>query len=256
MLGALAGDIIGCPYEWQRIKTEDFPLFGPESAFTDDSVLTVATAYALLHDLDYAAAYKDFGRRYPGRGYGGRFHAWLASDSLEPYNSYGNGSAMRISPVGLWARSEAEALREAAASAAATHNHPEGIKGAQATALAMWLARQNTARADIRREISRQFGYDLSRTLAEIRPTYAFNEICQTTVPEALTAYFESDSVEDAIRKAVSLGGDSDTLACIAGGLAEAFYGPLPAVLAAETRQRLPTEFLEILDAFYARKPA
>jgi ADP-ribosylglycohydrolase len=251
MLGAIIGDIVGSVYEWDNIKTTDFPFFSPKGFFTDDSVLTVATAKALLSGVSYTAAYQDFARRYPGRGYGGYFHTWIHSEHPQPYNSWGNGSAMRVSPVGFAFDSVNDVLDEAQRSATVTHNHPEGIKGAQATALAILLARQKVPQADIRSEITQHFGYDLTRTLAEIRPVYTFTESCQGTVPEAISAFLESNSFEDAIRNAISLGGDSDTLACITGGIAEAYYG-VPAEIAEQAYGYLPEEFVEIIAEFYA----
>ena len=250
MLGAMIGDIIGSVYEWHNIKTTDFKLFKPENTFTDDTVLTAATAQALMTDGDYARAYQDFARRYAGRGYGGNFSRWIWSENPQPYNSWGNGSAMRISPVGFAFDSVDEVLAEARRSAEVTHNHPEGIKGAQATALAILLARQGLDKPAIRDEIAGRFGYELSRTLDMIRPGYVFDVSCQGSVPEAIIAFMESEDYEDAIRKAVSLGGDSDTIACITGGIAEAFYGRVPINIAEEGKRFLPEEFIEILDAF------
>jgi len=253
MLGSIAGDIIGSVYEWDRIKTTEFPLFQSQSDYTDDSVLTFATAYSILNHIPYARSYKDFSRRYPGRGYGGRFRGWIMSDSLEPYNSWGNGSAMRVSPVGFAFDSIEEVLEQAKLSAACTHNHPEGIKGAQATALSIFLARKNKDKEYIRNEISNRFNYNLNRTVDEIRPDYFFNESCQETVPEAIIAFLDSNDYEHSIRLAVSLGGDSDTLACITGGIAEAYYKGVPELIGAETKKRLPKEFIEIIERFRER---
>lgn len=250
MLGAIAGDIIGSIYEHHPIKTTDFPLFQPRSRFTDDTVMTCAIAHAILTGEGYGQAVKSFGRRFPGVGYGAKFRHWLISSSLIPYGSWGNGSAMRVSPVGWAFEGVEEVLEEAQKTAEVTHNHPEGIKGAQAAALAVYLARTGSTRAEIRAEISERFKYDLARTLDEIRPFYTFEVSCQRSVPEAIIAFLESENVEDAIRKAISLGGDSDTLACIAGSIAEAFYGGLPAQMARFTRIRLPDDLLEIVDDF------
>jgi len=250
MLGALIGDIVGSVYEWNNIKTTEFNLFSSKGFFTDDSVLTVATAKALLTDKDYVKHYQDFSRRYPGRGYGGNFSQWIFAEDPQPYNSWGNGSAMRVSPVGFAFDSVERVLEAAKASAVVTHNHPEGIKGAQSTALAIFLARQGHPKDAIREEIVERFGYDLDRTLEEIRPSYHFDVSCQGSVPEALIAFFESDDYEDAIRKAISLGGDSDTIACITGGIAEAFYGGVPDPIATSARTYLPEEFIEIIDEF------
>lgn len=252
MLGAIGGDIIGSVYEGRPVKTTAFPLFSRRSRFTDDTVLTAATAHAILEDGDYAAAFKAFGRRYPDAGYGGTFFRWLFSEESRPYNSWGNGSAMRVSPVGLAFESEAEVLEEAERSAAVTHNHPEGIKGAQATALSVFLARKGAGRDEIRDAVSRRFGYDLARTVEAIRPAYRFDVSCQGSVPESIIAFLESGSYEDAVRKAVSLGGDSDTMACIAGGIAEAFYGGLPESIGREIRARLPGGLLQVIERFRA----
>lgn len=250
MLGAIAGDIIGSVYERHRIKTTEFPLFNEQSRFTDDTVLTIAVAYAILNDVTYVTALRGFGRRYPYAGYGGSFRRWLRSPTGQPYNSWGNGSAMRVSPVGFAFDSIEDVLREAQKSAEVTHNHPEGIKGAQATALAILLARKGKSKAEIRAEISTRFKYDLEQTLDQIRPNYTFQVSCQGSVPQSIVAFLESEGVEDAIRKAISLGGDSDTMACIAGGIAEAFYGQVPAAIEAEVRARLPEEFLRTIDEF------
>ena len=253
MLGAIAGDIIGSVYEWFGIKTTEFPLFQKECDFTDDTVMTIATADSILNDVDYAQSYRMFGRRYPDRGYGGNFRIWLETDEAGPYNSWGNGSAMRISPVGFAFDTVKEVLQQAKKSAEVTHNHPEGIKGSQAAALAIYLARTQNSRETIQKEISDRFDYDLTRTITEIRPRYQFNVSCQGTVPEAIIAFLESENFEHAIRLAVSLGGDSDTLACITGGIAQAYYGKIPKDIITEVRKRLPKEFIEIVDDFTGR---
>lgn len=253
MLGAIAGDIIGSVYEWYGIKTTEFPLFQQECDFTDDTVMTIATAHSILNDVDYAQSYRMFGRTYPNRGYGGYFRIWLATDEAGPYNSWGNGSAMRISPVGFAFDTIKEVLQQAKKSAEVTHNHPEGIKGAQATALAIYLARNQNSRENIQKEISDRFGYDLKRTVTEIRPHYRFDVSCRGTVPEAIMAFLESQNFEHAIRLAISLGGDSDTLACITGGIAQAYYGKIPKDIITEVRKRLPKEFIEIVDDFTGR---
>lgn len=250
MLGSIAGDIIGSVYEWDRIKTTDFPLFQDNSEYTDDSVLSVATAYSILNNVPYAKSYKDFSRRYPGRGYGGNFKVWIHSEKPKPYNSWGNGSAMRVSPVGFAFETIKEVLEQAKRSAEVTHNHPEGIKGAQATALSIFLARKGNDKETIRKEISKRFSYDLNRTIDEIRPDYYFNESCQETVPEAIVAFIDSNDYEHSIRLAVSLGGDSDTLACITGGIAEAYYKKVPYEIEAKVMEILPEEFIRILQLF------
>lgn len=228
MLGAIAGDIIGSVYEYSGIKTEDFPLFAPNSDFTDDSVLTIALADSILTGKDYAQNLKIFTATYPGRGYGGSYIRWAQSMDTRPYNSYGNGSAMRVSPVGFAYNDLETVLAKAKASAEVTHNHPEGIKGAQATAAAIFLARTGKSKAEIKDYIKLTFGYSLGQTVAQIRPNYHFNETCQDTVPQAIVAFLESRDYEDAVRKVISLGGDADTLACITGGIAEAFYHGVP----------------------------
>lgn len=228
MIGAIAGDIIGSVYELDPTKTKDFPLLHPLSTFTDDSVLTVAVAQAIMGDRNYGKAVWEMGRKYPDAGYGGMFGEWLQSTDPLPYNSWGNGSAMRVSPVGFAFETIDTVMEQAARSAEISHNHPEGIKGAQATALSIFLARTTQDKDIIRAEITDRFGYNMDRTVDEIRPSYWFDVSCQGTVPEAIISFLDSDSYEDAVRNAISLGGDADTLACITGGIAEAYYGPVP----------------------------
>ena len=260
MIGAILGDIIGSPYEFDRSsKTKDFPLFSGRSEFTDDTVMTIAVADAFLPiqpDMDDDAIrqrvvvkMQKYGRLYPHAGYGGRFRHWLRDRHPKPYNSWGNGSAMRVSSVG-WLFGDLETVRRMARlSAEVTHNNPEGIKGAEATASAIFLARTGSTKAEIKAYIEESFHYDLSRTCDEIRPSYRHVESCQETVPEAITAFLEGESFEDVIRMAVSLGGDCDTLTCIAGSMAEAFYG-VPEELKAECWKRLPNDLLEVLNRF------
>ena len=231
MIGAIAGDIIGSVYEWERIKSKRFDLFSPDCCFTDDTVLTVALAESILTGNDYASLMKAYYRRYPGAGYGGLFHRWAQAHESQPYNSWGNGAAMRISSVGFAFDTLDAVLVRTTEYTTVTHNHVEGIKGAQATAAAIFLARTGSTKADIKHYTAATFHYDLSRTLDEIRPTYRFSESCQETVPEAIVCFLESTDFEDAIRNAISLGGDSDTLACITGGIAQAYYG-VPAAIA------------------------
>ena len=250
MLGAIAGDVIGSVYEADPIKTTNFPLFGPQSRYTDDTVLTVAIAQAILTGTDYATRLKRYGRRYPDAGYGGMFYRWMWSTDSRPYNSWGNGAAMRVSPIGFAFASIDEVLAQAAISAAVTHNHPEGIKGAQATALAVFLARAGHTKSEIKAQISRRFDYDLERRLADIRPHYHFDVSCQGSVPQSIIAFLEAEDFEHALRNAISLGGDSDTMACIAGGIAQAFFGEVPDHIRTEVRGRLPDEFLRVLDDF------
>jgi ADP-ribosylglycohydrolase len=249
MLGAIAGDVIGSVFESQPLKSVAFPLFQSSSRFTDDTVLTVATAWAILREQPFETAYRTFGRRYPRAGYGAGFRAWLISDG-GAYRSFGNGSAMRVSPVG-WAFDEEESvLRVAEQSAIVTHDHPEGIKGAQAVAAAIWKARRGASKDEIREYVTGRFEYDLARTVEAIRPGYGFNVTCQGSVPEAIVAFLDAIDVEGAIRLAISLGGDSDTQAAIAGGIAHAFHGDVPGHLREEVHRRLPQEFLDIIDEF------
>jgi ADP-ribosylglycohydrolase len=231
MIGAIAGDIIGSVYEFHNYKRSDFPLFDPFCRFTDDTVLTVAVADCLLHQGDYVAKFKEYYRLYPGRGYGGMFSRWAASDNTKPYYSLGNGSAMRVSPVGFAFDSLEAVMEEAWKSAGVTHNHEEGIAGAQAVAGAIYLARTGNPKEAIKKFVEKTFGYDLDVRLREIRRYYRFDETCRGSVPQAIRAFLESRSVVDAIRKAVSIGGDSDTIACIAGGMAHAYYRKIPSAV-------------------------
>jgi len=253
MLGPIAGDIIGSAYEFGRTKAYNFQMFVPGSTFTDDSILTVAVADCILHQKDYAITIKEYGNRYPHGGYGGMFRRWLESRDNKPYNSFGNGSAMRVSPVGFAFSSLEEVLEEAEKSAAVTHNHPEGIKGAQSVAAAIFLARQGNSKEQIRKYLQDRFGYNLNRSFAEIQPGAVFDETCQVSVPEALIAFLDSNSFEDAVRKAVSLGADADTQACIAGGIAQAFYQHIPEFILQETRKILAPELLAIVNEFNSR---
>lgn len=250
MLGAITGDIVGSVYEWNNHRSKEFPLFAENAFFTDDSILTVAVADVLLNGGDYTETLRRYARRYPDGGYGGRFRTWIWDETMGPYNSWGNGSAMRVSPVGFAFDTVEDVLCEAERSAVVTHNHPEGVKGAQATALAILLARTGATKPEIKQEVVQRFGYDLDRTVDEIRPVYVFNESCQETVPEAIIAFLESESFEDAIRNAISLGGDSDTLACITGGIAEAFYKGVPEPIAEETLGRLSEDLRSVVDEF------
>ena len=250
MIGAIAGDIIGSVYEASPTKSKDFPLFSSRSTYTDDSVLTAAVAEAILSGRSYREAVWEIGRRYPGAGYGGTFINWLRSADPQPYKSWGNGSAMRVSPIGFAFDLEADVLRAARESAEISHNHLEGIKGAQATALAIFLARVGADKEQIRSRISQMFGYDLTRSVEDIRPGYSFDVSCQGSVPEALIAFLDSCSYEDAIRNAISLGGDADTQACITGGIAEAFYGGVPEEIRKEVMERLPPDLRKITENF------
>lgn len=255
--GAIAGDIVGSRFEGNPTKKRNFDLDHSQCRYTDDTVLTIATAHAILEAApkgekpNYAAAYKTFGRKDPHRGYGGNFRSWLASDSLEPYGSFGNGSGMRVCPVGCTFDTEQEVLDEAKRSAAATHDHPEGIKGAQAVAYTVWRCRTDrwAPAGDLEGELTALFGYSLDRSLDLIRPSYGFDVTCQGSVPEAIVAFLEAQSIEGAIRNAVSLGGDSDTQACMAGAMAAARFGTLSEELISLVRRHLPEEYLGIVDA-------
>jgi len=253
MLGAIAGDIIGSFYENIRTKRKDFRLFTPLSIYTDDTVLTVAVADALLNGKDYGRTIKSYARHHPLRGYGPKFMLWMLSPSIQPYNSLGNGSAMRVSPVAHAFRTEKEMLDHAKLSAECTHNHPEGIKGAQATALAIFMARNQASKQEIRETITKRYGYDLSRRLEDIRPGYRIDLTCSGSVPEAIIAFLDSDSFEDSIRNAVSLGGDADTQAAIAGAIAEAFYGQIPADILSGVSRRLNQGFKKTIIEFCKR---
>lgn len=253
LLGAIAGDVIGSVYEWHSTKETDFRLFCPYSKFTDDTVMTVANADWLLTRDSLLGIMQDYGNRYPDAGYGGMFRAWLRADEPQPYGSFGNGSAMRVSPVG-WAFDTLEETLEAAGkSAEVTHDHPEGIKGAQAVAACIYLARTGKSKQEIKAYVESRFGYDLNRTCAAIRPSYKFDVTCQGSAPESVIAFLESTDFESAVRLAVSLGGDADTMGAIAGGIAEAYYGGVPRHIRVEVIKRLPKEFREVMRKFYGK---
>jgi len=249
MMGAIIGDIVGSIYEANPGKTTEFPLFGSKAEFTDDTALTIAVAHSILNDVDYIDSLKYFGRKYTAR-YGSNFYKWLHSSDRSPYNSWGNGSAMRVSPVGFAFNTVTEVLSEAKKSADITHNHPQAVKGAQATALAIFLARAGKGKPFIKREISHRFEYDLERTLNEIRPSYQFEISCEKSVPESIIAFLEPNSLASAIRNAVSLGGDADTMACIADGIAQAFYKTIPREIIFQARSRIPEEFSLLVEKF------
>jgi ADP-ribosylglycohydrolase len=253
MLGAIAGDVIGSVHEFIGTKTTDFPLFDRESRFTDDTVLAVAVADCLLNGLDYVDTFHRYAAAYPDAGYGLRFAGWVRSGAREPYNSWGNGSAMRVAAVAYAFDSMTDVLAEAARSAVVTHSHPEGIRGAQATAAAVFMARTGRSKSDMRASLERMFGYNLSQPLDEIRPAYRFDESCQRTVPPAVISFLESTGFEDAVRKAISLGGDADTLACIAGAVAEAHYGGVPDHIASRTLDALDDRLRDVVLRFYRR---
>ena len=254
MLGAIIGDICGSVYEHRPFKTgfpDEVPLINTDACFTDDSVLTVATAEAILLQQDYATAYKKWGRRFPNAGYGGSFYHWMMQDSNEPYNSWGNGSAMRVSPIGWAYDTLNETLTEAKRSAEVTHDHPEGIKGAQSVAAAIYMARNGASKQEIKQYIETSFGYNLDVATQEIWPVYYFEVSCQGSVPESIISFLESHNYEHAIKIAISLGGDSDTMACIAGSIAEAFYRKIPQDLIDYARQKLTQEMLDVIDHFF-----
>ena len=256
MYGAITGDICGSIYEFENFKTDnpaEIPIPDEHCFFTDDTVLTCAIMDALMIDRDYKRTVYAWANKYPNCGYGGRFQAWFRSHNPEPYNSWGNGSAMRVSPVGWAFNIIEETLAEARNSADITHSHPEGIKGAQATAAAVFLARQGESKKKIKSYIEKTFGYNLNRTLKDIRPNYKFDESCQGTVPEAIIAFLESDDFTGAIQNAISIGGDSDTLACITGGIAEAYYKRIPGGLFNFARRKMTDEMVEVVTGFYAR---
>ena len=252
LIGAIAGDIIGSYYEFSPMKSTNFQLFNETSHFTDDTIMTVANADWLLTEDSLLGIMQEYGNRYQG-GYGYMFYDWLKADNPQPYNSWGNGSAMRISPVGWAFDTLGETLDAAKRSAEITHNHPEGIKGAQATAACVYLARVGKSKQMIKEYIETLFGYNLDRTCDEIRPTYQFDESCQGTVPESIIAFLESTDYESAIRLTISLGGDSDTMGAITGGIAEAYYKEIPSYILEETLKRLPNEFIDIMQRFYAK---
>ena len=261
MIGAIIGDIVGSRFEWHNHRSKEFELFTPKCFATDDSIMTLAIGEALMRsqsdwcDLDAQAVrcMQAIGRPYPNCGYGGRFQRWIYSDHPHPYKSYGNGAAMRVSACGFAAGSLEEAKALSRAVTKVTHNHPEGIKGAEATTVAIYMARSGSSMAEIREVIDRAY-YPMNFTLDEIRPTYRFNETCQGTVPQALMAFFESTGFEDAIRNAISVGGDSDTLAAITGGVAQAYYG-VPGELYDQAIEYLNPGLLDVLQRFEARYP-
>ena len=258
MLGAIFGDIVGSVYEWNNTKRVDFPLLSKLSRPTDDSIMTLAVARALMNSWgesdeeikkELVRCMQHLGRKYPNAGYGGHFRKWLHYENPKPYNSFGNGSGMRVSSVGWLYQTLEETLHVAKLTAEVSHNHPEGIKGAQAIAASVFLARTGASKEDIRTYIANAFDYDMSRTLDEIRPNYHFDVSCQGSVPEAIIAFCESNDYKDAVRKAVSLGGDSDTIACMTGAVAEAYYG-MPEALKAEVMRILDPYCREIVEQF------
>jgi ADP-ribosylglycohydrolase len=255
MLGAIAGDVIGSVHEHLGTKSMDFELFSKACRFTDDTVLAVAVADCLLHERPYVDTFHEYFVAYPTAGYGLRFFQWASSGDRNAYNSWGNGAAMRVPAVGHAFESLDEVLAEAGRSAEVTHNHPEGVKGAQATAAAVFMARHGEPKHRIKEALERLFGYDLSPRLDDLRQTYEFDISCQGTVPPAVIAFLESTDFEDAVRKAISLGGDADTLACITGAIAEPYYGGVPAHIAARTLALLDDHLRQVVAQFCARYP-
>jgi len=250
MIGAIAGDIIGSRFEFFNTKSTEFSFFAKSSKFTDDTVLTVAVADAILNDHDFTENLQKFGRNHLYCGFGGMFLKWVESDNPQPYNSWGNGSGMRVSAVGWLFDDPTQILRKAKQTAEVTHNHPQGIIGAQAIAYAIYLARNQVSKSQIKQTLEEKFGYDLSRKLDEIRPTYKFYVSCQRSVPESIIAFLESEDFESAIRLGISLGGDSDTIACMAGAIAEAYYQEISPSILKEVRDRLSPDLLEVVHQF------
>ena len=257
MIGAIIGDVVGSPYEGRSMKffDYDFPLFNEKSTFTDDTILTVATAKAILEDLPYKDVYLELGRKYRHKGYGSAFQAWLYSNDPQPYNSWGNGSAMRISPIGFHMAGYIDGHdyypEEVEASASVTHNHPDSIRGAQALTYAIMRAIEGDSKETIKKNVSQSFEYEFKNDWQFYRDNYRFELKCGATVIQAMTAFFESNSFEDCIRKSVLMGGDTDTLACIAGSLAEAYYKHIPEDIAMEALRRVPEEFIVVIRDFY-----
>lgn len=250
LMGAVGGDIIGSWYEFCSTKEQDFDFFTDQSRFTDDTVCSIAVADALMNGTDFVGRLKYWCRKYPKAGYGGNFNWWFRQENPQPYDSWGNGSAMRVSAVGAFANNMEEVLVLAEKSAKVSHNHPEGIKGAQATALAIYLALNGYSKEEIKNQIESRFGYDLNRKYAEIQPSYRFDVSCQGSVPEAIIAFLESTDYESAIRMAVAYGGDADTQAAITGGIAAAYYGEIPDYILDECLLRLPIDIKEVIAKF------
>ncbi|MEL6392749.1 MAG: ADP-ribosylglycohydrolase family protein [Bacteroidota bacterium] len=256
MNGAIVGDIVGSRFERSNHKQTDFELFHRRCRFTDDTVLTLAIADALISQKRYSDTVKRYARAFPLAGYGGTFKKWMLGMIEGPYNSWGNGSAMRVSAIGWWFSKLETVLREAKASAMITHDHPEGIKGAQAIASSIWHARKGASKDEIKAYVQDQFGYDLNRTLDEIRPEYAFDVSCAGSVPEAIIAFLESEDFEHCIRLAISIGGDSDTIAAMAGGMAEAYYGEVPRDIMDKAQKFLTDDLNDLRNEFYKRMSA
>lgn len=250
IIGSVIGDIIGSVYEWNNTNTTDFNIFNVKCDYTDDTVLTIAVADCILNKKDFSKTIWEYGRKYPNRGYGEKFNMWLRNENRLPYNSYGNGSGMRVSPVGFAYDTINDVLKYAKKSAEISHNHEEGIKGAQAIASAVYLAKIGNSKNEIKKFILKKFKYNLNFSLDEIRNTYEFDESCQGSVPQAIVAFLESKDFENAIRLAISIGGDSDTIACMTGGIAAAFYKEIPDKLIEFAYNKIPDEFKNIIYSF------
>ena len=250
MLGAIVGDVLGSTYEYYPMKTKKLELLDKNSHFTDDTVMTVAVADSIMNGVPYVVSLQKWGREYPRAGYGGWFRKWIHQEDPKPYNSFGNGSAMRCSSIGWLFDDKDSVLEEAKKSAEITHNHPEGIKGAQAVALGVLMGRKGSSKKDIKEKLEAFFDYDLSQKLEQIIPSYTFDSTCQGSVPQAIIAFLESADFEDAIRNSISLGGDADTQACIAGSLAEAHYKLIPDEIASFVKWRIEDDLLAVLDQF------
>ena len=250
MLGAIIGDVLGSTFEFYPMKTKKFELLDNKSHFTDDTVMTVAVADSIMNEVPYVESLQKWGRKYPRAGYGGLFRKWIHQEDPKPYNSFGNGSAMRCSSVGWLIDDEDSVLEEAKMSAEITHNHPEGIKGAQAVALGVLMGRKRSTEKEIKVKLESLFDYNLSQKLEQIIPSYNFNSTCQGSVPQAIIAFLESKDFEDAIRNSISLGGDADTQACITGSLAEAYYKNIPDEIASFVKWRIENDLLAVLDQF------
>ncbi len=250
MLGAMIGDTLGSTFEFYPMKTKKFELLDNKSHFTDDTVMTVAVADSIMNEVPYVESLQMWGRKYPRAGYGGGFRKWIHLDDPKPYNSFGNGSAMRCSSVGWLLDDDESVLEEAKKSAEITHNHPEGIKGAQSVALGVLMGRKGSSKKEIKEKLEVLFDYDLNQELDQIRPNYTFDSTCQGSVPQAIIAFLESTDFEDAIRNSISLGGDADTQACITGSLAEAYYKSIPEEIASFVKWRIEDDLLAVLDQF------
>ena len=252
LMGAICGDIMGSPYTYWRARTKkyDFNPFPPRGRFTDDTVMSIAVADWIMHGGNLSKIMQKWGRKYPNAGFGGMFKKWLEEENPEPYNSFGNGSAMRVSPVGCAFDTFEETLEKAKESADVTHNHPEGVKGAQATAAAIFMARTGKSKEEIKKYVSEAFGYNLNRTCDEIRPKYKFDASCQGSVPESIICFLSSNDYEDCVRLAVSMGGNADTMGAIAGSVAAAYYGDIPEMIFKKCLSKLPEDIKEIIEEF------